>query len=62
VCYSACWVNHDRVRHIHELIESEFMNEGISFQLVPFKEEGFLSLKGFVIESPCWDLWDVQVQ
>jgi hypothetical protein len=57
MCHSACGVDHDRVRRIHELVESKFMNESVGGLSVSVKDEGFFPLKGFVVESSCWDLW-----
>jgi hypothetical protein len=62
VRYSARWVDHDWVSRIHKLIQFEFVNEGVGLQSVPVEEGRFFSLEDFIVESPCWVLWDVLIR
>ena len=45
------WIDHDRVRSIHELVEAEFVKEVISFLLVSVEDWGFFPLEWFFIYS-----------
>ena len=43
------WVCHYRVRGIHELVETQFVEELIGLLSVSIKDERFFSLERFVI-------------
>ena len=44
------WVLHDQVHGVHELIETEFMEESVGLLSVSVKDRGFLSLEGFLLQ------------
>ena len=49
---------HDRVCGVHELVESEFVNESIGLLSVSIKDGWFFPLEGFVVPSQ-W-VWVLQ--
>jgi hypothetical protein len=55
--YSTRRVDHNQVCRIHKLVEFEFVNESVGGLSVSVEDEGFFPLKGFVVESSCWDSW-----
>ena len=59
------WIYHDRVRSVHELIETKFVKEVISLLSVSFEDGGFFPLEWFfaysnrvwILRESRWKSW-----
>jgi hypothetical protein len=56
VCDFLPWVHHDRMRGIHELVKTKFVEEMVGLLSVSVEDRGFFSLEGFFV-SLDWVRW-----